>query len=76
MSNEALMQSIGTLRISLIGLQQEHEGFLNLYRSACISGNGVLSDQHRYNLHHILDKILDSEAAIQMLTRQLFEKGP
>lgn len=49
------------------------EGVKRLFDAACLRNDGPEADKYRFDLHAILDAMLDNSATTLMLTRQIME---
>lgn len=47
------------------------EGVKRMFDAACLENNGQEADKLRFELHAILDAMLDNSATTLMLTRQM-----
>lgn len=57
--------------IKQVSIQHQFEAVLKLYDAATMMNNKPLMEQHRENLHSLLDLKLDTTNTVMELTRQL-----
>lgn len=56
-----------------VALNLRHSGLINLFNAACVVNDHRDMENLREQVHGIVDNILDSNATLHMLTRQLTE---
>lgn len=76
MNREQLTARIQALNMEGAALNQRYSGFMSLYNAACISNNQPEMERHRMEILATVEQILDGNAMVFMLTRQLIELGP
>lgn len=71
MSQERLIKALQEEALKCQATGQRYSGALALYQAACMENNGTVAEEHRQQLHVLLDMLLDSMATQQMLQRQI-----
>ena len=66
-----LAQQLKGLSLQVSALQQRQAGELSLFNAAAILGDGKAMDKRRANVHGIIDQILDLNARMFALARQV-----
>lgn len=67
----AIQTEISRLTLRTVSLQQQQIAQTHMFNSAAIMMDGKAMDTHRAGIHGVVDQILDSNARIFALTRQL-----
>lgn len=68
-----LIADLRRVTITQIAIQHHSEGVHKLFDAATLCANGRLSDEHREQLHNLLDQQLDAKAEVMAITRCLAE---
>ena len=71
MTAEQIAQALTDMQIQSAAHGQRYAGLMNLFNACCTVGDTAGMDNMREQLHGIIDNILDTNAQIYMLTRQL-----
>lgn len=71
MSLHELNQRMQEATIKQIAVSHQSDAIVKLYEAAAMMNNTVLMEQHRDNLHSLLDLKLDTVNEIMELSRQL-----
>jgi hypothetical protein len=66
----AEIKKLTVLNSSLV---MRRDGLTSFYTAACLSGDGVAADKHRQEIHAVLDEMLDCNARLMHLSRQIMK---
>lgn len=68
---QRLQALLNDANVNSVSLGQKYAGLMNLFNAACTINDTRDMENLREQIHGIIDNILDSNATIYMLTRQL-----
>lgn len=68
---QRLQALLNDANVHSVSLGQKYAGLMNLFNAACVINDTRDMENLREQIHGIIDNILDSNATIYMLTRQL-----
>ena len=68
---QAIQKEISQLTLRGVSLQQQQIAQTHLFNAAAIMLDGNMMDSHRASIHAVVDEILDGNARMFALTRQL-----
>jgi len=75
MNMNQLQAALSDLQIQSASYGQRYAGYVSIYNAACTVGNTRDMDNMREQIHGVVDNILDTNAQIYMLTRQVIALG-
>lgn len=72
---QRLQAMLNEANVTSVSLGQKYAGLMNLFNAACGINDTRDMENLREQIHGVIDNILDSNATIYMLTRQLMAAG-